>query len=104
MHFSSAIFELLIIHWDTCASILALLVSIVKVTRWGQSKAAALNLVIQAIEDSGDKSIKKVISDKSQASAPAVKDSIDTSVSVADPNKQPLDLLVRVLREVLRVK
>ena len=84
------------------ATFLVTLVTILKLTSWGRSEAAALDAVIEAVERVDDKKVKRQVAARQAHLNTAVQDALDYAVSKVDPKKETATVAARVAREVLR--
>lgn len=89
-------------HKELFVTLAVTLVTLIKLTSWGQAKAEALDAVIGVVEGLGAKEVKAGVAGKETALDPAAQDALRHAVAKADPKKTVEDFLVRVLREVFR--
>jgi len=89
-------------NWGALLTLVLALIAVVKVTAWGRANAAALQLIINVIEQLQLRTVKQEVA-RQQETLPAIaQDAITDAVAVADTKQTPLPLLLRIGREVLR--
>ena len=89
-------------NWEVLLTFLLALIAVVKVTAWGRANAAALQLIIEIIEQLQLRTVKQEVASRQGALPPIVQDAITDAVAVADTNQQPLPLILRIGRELIR--
>ena len=96
------IFTFILENKELFATFLVTLVTILKLTSWGRSEAAALDAVIEAVERVDDKKVKRQVAARQAHLNTAVQDALDYAVSKVDPKKKTIGVATRVAQEVLR--
>jgi hypothetical protein len=91
-------------HADLFGTLLATLITIVKLTSWGKGKSDALDTVVTVIEQLGAKDVKGGVVAQEGNLTPEAKDAIQHAVAKADPKKTPEALAVRILKNILGAK
>ena len=89
-------------HWGVLLTFLLALIAVVKVTAWGRANAAALQLIIDIIEQLQLRTVKQEVASRQTALPSIVQDVITDAVAVADAKQKPLPLLLRIGRELIR--
>lgn len=89
-------------HWGVLLTFVLALIAVVKVTAWGRANAAALQLIIDIIEQLQLRTVKQEVASRQTALPSIVQDVITDAVAVADAKQKPLPLLLRIGRELIR--
>ena len=98
----SDLWNFILAHQDTFWVLLGAVISIVKMTSWGQAKSDALDSVVQVIEQLGLKDAKSMVASQSGQISKGAEDALNHAVQKADPKKRTKPLRERVAMEVLR--
>jgi len=89
-------------NWEVLLTFLLALIAVVKVTAWGRANAAALQLIINVIEQLQLRTVKQEVA-RRQTELPAIaQDAITDAVAVADVKQTPVPLILRIGREIFR--
>ena len=96
------ILSFVIDNWGVLLTFLLAFIAVVKVTAWGRANAAALQLIIDIIEQLQLRAVKQEVASRQTALSPIVQDAITDAVAVADAKQQPLPLILRIGREIVR--
>ena len=86
---------------ELISTILVIILTLFKLTRWGQAKSQALDAVITAVEATRANVVKQTVA--STTLPPGAHDAIVNAVAKADPNKQQESLVTRLISEITRV-
>lgn len=89
-------------NWEVLITLVVALIAVVKVTAWGRANAAALQLIINVIEQLQLRSVKQEVARQQDALPAIAQDAITDAVALADTKQTPLPLILRIGREVLR--
>lgn len=89
-------------HKELIATLIVTLLTVIKLTTWGQAKAAALEAVIGVIERVGAKEVKTGVAGQELKLDTAAQDALRHAVAKVDPKKTPDGTVTRIVREVLR--
>ena len=89
-------------HWGVLLTFLLACIAVVKVTAWGRANAAALQLIIDIIEQLQLRTVKQEVASRQTALPSIVQDVITDAVAVADAKQKPLPLILRIGREIFR--
>jgi hypothetical protein len=89
-------------HKELIATLIVTLLTVIKLTAWGQAKAAALEAVIGVIERLGAKEVKTGVAGQELKLETAAQDALRHAVAKVDPKKTPDGPVTRIVREVLR--
>ena len=84
-------------------TLLASILAIIKLTKWGKAHEEALDTVINAIEQIGSKSVKKLVSTKEGLLSTAAQEVIRCAVAKVDPKKKPTHTVCK-LRKLFKKK
>ena len=96
------IISFMVNNWEVLVTLVVALIAVVKVTAWGRANAAALQLIIDIIEQLQLRTVKQEVASRQPALPAMVQDAITDAVAVADAKQKPLPLILRIGREVLR--
>jgi len=91
-------------HADLFGTLLATIITILKLTAWGKGKPDALDTVVNVIEQLGAKEVKGGVVAQEGNLTPEAKDAILHAVAKADPKKTPETLAIRFIKNILGVK
>ena len=95
-------FAFVVTNWGVLLTLIVAVIAVVKLTAWGRANAAALQLIINVIEQLQLRTVKQEVA-RQQETLPAIaQDAITDAVAIADKKKTPLPLILRIGREVLR--
>ena len=97
-----SILSFVIENWGVLLTFLLAFIAVVKVTAWGRANAAALQLIIDIIEQLQLRTVKQEVASRQTALPSIVQDVITDAVAVADAKQKPLPLLLRIGRELIR--
>ena len=95
------IIKLLLENADLFGTLIATIITILKLTSWGKAKSDALDTVVGVIEQVGSMEIKKGVSTREGNLTGAAKDAIRHAVAKADSKKTPDALVSRILKSIL---
>lgn len=96
------IFSFFIDNWEVLLTFLLALIAVVKVTAWGRANAAALQLIINVIEQLQLRTVKQEVARQQEGLPDIAQDAITDAVAVADTKQTPLPLILRIGRELFR--
>lgn len=94
-------YSLILTNPELISTILVLILTMFKLTRWGQAKSQALDAVITAVEATRANVVKQTVA--STTLPTGAQDAIVNAVAKADPNKQQESLATRLINELTRV-
>ena len=89
---------------DLFGTLLATIITIIKLTAWGKGKSDALDTVVTVIEQLGAKEVKGGVIAQEGNLTPEAKDAIQHAVAKADPKKTPEALVSRLIKNIIGVK
>lgn len=89
-------------HWGVLLTFVLALIAVVKVTAWGRANAAALQLIIEVIEQLQLRTVKQEVANRQEGLPEIAQDAITDAVAVADAKQTPLPLILRIGRELFR--
>ncbi len=89
-------------NMEVIISLLVALIAAVKLTRWGQANAEALDILVSTIERLGLKEAKSVVASQEGFLSGGAKAAIEHAVSKADAKKRIKPFWVRLGAEIVR--
>jgi len=85
-------------NWGALLTLLLALIAVAKVTAWGRANAAALQLIIDIIEQLQLRTVKQAVASRQADLPPLAQAAIQDAVAQADPKQTSPSLLWRLVR------